>query len=68
MGMILFAKGDLIQLIHNAGEFEQQGCLWDSMYNLRRMSKMQNDFLVKGPKGQILVKGPSSLLKPYFLE
>ncbi len=24
MGTILFAKGDLIQLIHNAGDFEQQ--------------------------------------------
>ncbi len=45
MGTILFTKGDLIQLIHNAGEFEQQGCLWDSVHNLHRMSKMQNDVL-----------------------
>ncbi len=35
MGMILFAKGDLIQLICNVGDFEQQGCLWDSAHNLR---------------------------------
>ncbi len=35
MGMILFAKSDLIQLIHNVGDFQQQGCLWDSPHNLR---------------------------------
>ncbi len=45
MGMILFAKGDLIQLIRNAGDFDQQGCLWDSMHNLHWMSEMQNDVL-----------------------
>ncbi len=45
MGMILFAKGDLIQLIHNAGDFEQQGYLWDSAHNLHRMAEMQNDVL-----------------------
>ncbi len=45
MGMILFAKGDLIQLIRNAGDFNQQGCLWDSTHNLRQMSEMQNDVL-----------------------
>ncbi len=44
-GEILFAKGDLIQLIHNAGDFEQQGYLWDSAHNLCRMAEMQNDML-----------------------
>ncbi len=33
-GTILFAKGDLIQLIQNAGNFDLQGCLWDSLHNL----------------------------------
>ncbi len=45
MGMILFTKGDLIQLIHNAGDFDLQGCLWDSPHNLRRMAEMQDDVL-----------------------
>ncbi len=45
-GTILFAKGDLFQLIQNAGGFEQQGPLWDSPYNLQRMAEMQNDVLV----------------------
>ncbi len=44
-GMIMFAKGDLIQLIRNAGDFDQQGCLWDSPHNLCRMSEMQNEVL-----------------------
>ncbi len=34
MGTILFAKGDLIQLIRNVGDFDLQGCLWDSLHNL----------------------------------
>ncbi len=34
-GAILFIKGDLYQLIKNAGGFEQQGQLWDSPHNLR---------------------------------
>ncbi len=45
MGTILFAKGDLIQLIRNVGDFNQQGCLWDSAHNLRQMSEMQNEVL-----------------------
>ncbi len=45
-GTILFAKGDLFQLIQNAGGFEQQGILWDSPHNLQWMSKVQNDVLV----------------------
>ncbi|MCP4547104.1 MAG: hypothetical protein GY835_11615 [bacterium] len=45
-GTILFAKGDLFQLIHNAGGFKQQGPLWDSPYNLQQMAEMQNDVLV----------------------
>ncbi len=36
MGTILFAKGDLIQLIRNVGDFDLQGCLWDSRHNLHR--------------------------------
>ncbi len=42
---ILFAKGDLIQLIRNAGGFKQQGFLWDSAHNLRQMSEMQNEVI-----------------------
>ncbi len=34
-GAILFSKGDLYQLIKNAGGFEQQALLWDSAHNLR---------------------------------
>ncbi len=45
-GTILFAKGDLFQLIWNVGGFEQQGPLWDSPYNLQQMAEMQNDMLV----------------------
>ncbi len=45
-GTILFAKGDLFQLIKNAGGFEQQVALWDSPYNLQRMAEMQNEVLV----------------------
>ncbi len=44
-GTILFAKGDLIQLIKNAGGFEQQAPLWDSPHNLRRMAEMQVEVL-----------------------
>ncbi|MCP4539772.1 MAG: hypothetical protein GY832_21755, partial [Chloroflexi bacterium] len=44
-GTILFAKGDLYQLIKNAGGFKQQSTLWDSPYNLQRMAEMQNDVL-----------------------
>ncbi len=46
MGTILFDKGDLYQLIKNAGGFKQQGSLWDSPYNLQQMAEMQNDMLV----------------------
>ncbi len=45
MGTILFAKGDLIQLIRNVGDFDLQGCLWDSLHNLRRLAEMRNDVL-----------------------
>ncbi len=43
--MILFAKGDLIQLICNAVDFELQGYLWHSPHNLCRMAEMQYDML-----------------------
>ncbi len=46
-GTILFAKGDLYQLIKNVGGFEQQSTLWDSPYNLQRMAEMQNDMLMR---------------------
>ncbi len=45
-GTIVFAKGDLYQLIKNAGGFKQRSALWDSPYNLQRMAEMQNDMLV----------------------
>ncbi len=45
-GTILFAKGDLYQVIKNAGGFEQQALLWDSPHNLRQMAGMQNEVLV----------------------
>ncbi len=43
--MILFTKGDLIQLIRNMADFNLQGCLWDSPHNLQRMAQMQDDML-----------------------
>ncbi len=44
-GNILFMKGDILQLIKNAGGFEQQAALWDSPHNLQRMMEMQNEVL-----------------------
>ncbi|MCP4547130.1 MAG: hypothetical protein GY835_11745, partial [bacterium] len=35
MGATVFCKGDLFQLIKNAGGFEQNTALWDSPFNLR---------------------------------
>ncbi|MCP4548066.1 MAG: hypothetical protein GY835_16505 [bacterium] len=47
MGTILFSKGDLFQLIKNAGGFEQNVNLWDSPYNLQRMAEMQDEMLAR---------------------
>ncbi len=42
-GMILFAKGNLIQLIQKVANFDLQG--WDLPHNLRRMAELQDDVL-----------------------
>ncbi|MCP4545849.1 MAG: hypothetical protein GY835_05205, partial [bacterium] len=43
--MAIFCKGDLFQLIKNAGGFEQNSALWDSPFNLQRMVEMQDNVL-----------------------
>ncbi|MCP4548021.1 MAG: hypothetical protein GY835_16270, partial [bacterium] len=46
-GTIIYCKGDLFQLIKNAGGFVQNENLWDSPRNLRRMFGMQNETLAR---------------------
>ncbi len=45
LGMVIFAKGDLILLIRKVGEFDWHGPLWDSLDNLQRMAEMQDNML-----------------------
>ncbi len=45
MGTVLFGKGDLFQLVKNAGGFKQRSALWDSPFDLQRMADMQEEVL-----------------------
>ncbi len=44
-GMIIFMKGELIQLIQKVADLDLQGCLWDLPHNLQRMAEMQDAVL-----------------------